>query len=162
MEITIRRDDDATVMNLVNSGFSEAPEKDGGFKDTQSGWQCALMTMKVWLERYPDLKRKRVIVMRPAAHAAADLQVLYATVDGRERWLAPDVPADGDVLVNSGTELILDWPAERAVIGLKSFGMGPQQMVALDLSQWSESGAAVPDESKARLTRALDRLVALL
>jgi hypothetical protein len=40
--------------------------------------------------------------------------------------------------------------------------MGPQQMVALDLSQWSEQRADISEESKARLNRALDRLVALL
>jgi uncharacterized protein YndB with AHSA1/START domain len=161
MEITITKDGEHTVMNLVNSGFSEAPEKDGSFKDTQSGWQCALMTLKVWVERYPSLNRKRTILMRPAAHAPARLHSLYATVDGRRQWLAPDIP-DGDVLVDSGTEVILDWPSERAVLGLKSFGMGPQQMVALDLSQWSEQRTAISEESKARLNRALDRLIALL
>lgn len=162
MEITITRDGGATVMNLVNSGFSEAAEKDGAFKDTQSGWQCALMTLKVWLERYPALTRKRAILMRPAAHAPSRLHSLYATADGRRQWLEPDIPSDGDVLVNSGTELILDWPSERAVLGLKSFGMGPQQMVALDFSQWSETGAEISEQSKARLNRALDRLVAAL
>ena len=162
MEITIAKDGDETVMNLVNSGFSEAPEKDDAFNDTVSGWQCALATMKVWIERYPALTRKRTILMRPAAHSRDRLHLLYATSDGRRKWLAPDVPADGDVIADSGTEVVLDWPAERAVLGLKSFGMGSQQMVALDLSQWSETGAAVSDETKARLNRALDRLLALL
>lgn len=162
MEITITKDGGDTVMNLVNSGFSEAPDKDGSFKDTQSGWQCALMTLKVWIERYPSLTRKRTILMRPAARVPARLHALYSTIEGRRQWFGPEIPADGDVLVDSGSELILDWPAERAVLGLKSFGMGPQQMVALDLSQWSETGAAISDQSKARLNRALDRLIALL
>ena len=161
MEITIAKDGDETVMNLVNSGFSEAPEQDGSFKDTVSGWQCALMTLKVWLERYPSLTRKRTILMRPAAPVPSRLHGLYATAEGRRQWLAPDIP-DGDVLVDSGTEVLLDWPSERAVLGLKSFGMGPQQMVALDLSQWSETAAPVSDESRARLNRALDRLQTLL
>jgi uncharacterized protein YndB with AHSA1/START domain len=160
MEITIEQDGGRTVMNLVNSGFSEAPEKDRSFKDTVSGWQCALATLKVWIERYPALKRKRAIVMRPSTHAPARLHQLYAAREDRRRWLGDELPFDGDVLVDSGTELLIDWPPERAVLGLKSFAMGPQLMAALDLSVWSETGAPIADESKARLDRALDRLMA--
>jgi uncharacterized protein YndB with AHSA1/START domain len=162
MEITITKDGDTTVMNLVNSGFSEKPEKEGAFRDTESGWQCALATMKVWLERYPHLRRKRTILMRPAVHQPERLHSLYATLDGRGQWLAPDLPVDGEMLAHTGTEVLLDWPAERAALGLKSFAMGPQQMVALDLSQWSETGSDLPAESRARLERALDRLVSVL
>ncbi|HEX4914954.1 MAG TPA: SRPBCC domain-containing protein, partial [Vicinamibacterales bacterium] len=90
MEITIEKDGDATVVNLVNSGFSEKPEKDRSFKDTESGWQCALTTMKTWLERYPELRRRRTILMRPAADPHGRLHALYATADGRSKWLPPD------------------------------------------------------------------------
>jgi uncharacterized protein YndB with AHSA1/START domain len=162
MEITITKDGDTTVMNLVNSGFSEKPEKDGSFRDTESGWQCALATLKLWLERYPDLRRHRTILMRAAPHQPERLQSLYATPEGRRQWLAPESPVDGETLAQTGTEVLLDWPAERAALGLKSFGMGPQQMVALDLSRWSETGASMTTESRARLERALDRLVSLL
>lgn len=160
MEITIEKNGDATVVNLVNSGFSEKPEKDGNFRDTESGWKCALATMKVWLEQYPALTRRREIVMRPKAHAPARLQSLYSTTDGRRQWLAPDLPVDGEIL-NTGTEVLLAWPPERALLGLKSFEMGPQQVVALDLSHWSETGI-MSDATRARLDRALDRLVNLL
>lgn len=161
MEITIKKDGNATVMNLVNSGFSEAADKYGSFRDTESGWKCALATMQVWLEQYPALRRRREIVMRPHAHAEQQRHALYSTADGRRQWLAPDLPVDGEML-NTGTEVLLNWPAERALLGLKSFDMGPQQMVALDLSQWSETGAAATDAMKARLNRALDRLITLL
>jgi uncharacterized protein YndB with AHSA1/START domain len=162
MEITIEKDGDETVVNLVNSGFSEKPEKDRGFKDTASGWQCALATMKTWLERYPRLKRRRTILMRPAADGSNRLHALYATTDGRSTWLPPDAPAEGELLCDTGTEVLLRWPAERAVLGLKSFMMGPQHMVALDLSQWSEQGDAISADTHERLNRALDRLVTLL
>lgn len=161
MEITIRKDGNATVMNLVNSGFSEAPEKDGSFRDTQSGWQCALATMQVWLEHYPTLRRRREIVMRPHPHSPERRHALYSTAEGRRQWLAPDLPVDGEI-VNTGTEVLLHWPAERALLGLKSFDMGPQQVVALDLSQWTETGTAASDAMKARLNRALDRLKSVL
>jgi uncharacterized protein YndB with AHSA1/START domain len=161
MEITITKDGSATVMNLVNSGFSEAPEKNGRFRDTESGWQAALATLQVWLEQYPALRRRREIVMRPHAHAAERRHSLYSTTDGRRQWLAPDLPADGEIL-NTGTEVLLAWPDERALLGLKSFEMGPQHVVGLDLSQWSETGAAASEAMKARLNRALDRLMTLL
>ena len=161
MEITIRKDGNATVMNLVNSGFSEAPEKKGSFRDTESGWKCALATMQVWLEQYPTLRRRREIVMRPHAHSAERRHQLYSTTAGRQQWLAPDFPVDGEIL-NTGTEVLLTWPAERALLGLKSFDMGPQQVVALDLSQWSGTGARASDDTKARMNRALDRLIGLL
>jgi hypothetical protein len=35
-------------------------------------------------------------------------------------------------------------------------------MVALDLSEWSATGADISEQSKARLYRALDRLIAVL
>jgi uncharacterized protein YndB with AHSA1/START domain len=162
MEITIEKDGDATVVNLVNSGFSEKPEKDRSFKDTESGWQCALTTMKTWLERYPELRRRRTILMRPAADPHQRLHALYATADGRSKWLPPDAPSDGDLLCDTGTEVLLRWPAERSVLGLKSFMMGPQHMVALDLSQWSEHGDPISADTNERLNRALDRLVTLL
>jgi uncharacterized protein YndB with AHSA1/START domain len=162
MEITIEQDGDATVVNLVNSGFSDRPEKARNVKDTESGWQCALTTMKTWLERYPQLKRRRTILLRPAADPDNRLHALYATDQGRSRWLPPDAPADGEVLCDTGTEVLLRWPAERAVLGLKSFMMGPQHMVALDLSQWSENGDGITPDTNDRLSRALDRLVTLL
>lgn len=54
------------------------------------------------------------------------------------------------------------WPAERALLGLKSFEIGPQQMVALDLSVWSASALRATADREARLNRALDRLVKVL
>ena len=167
MEITIAKDGDATVMNLVNSGFSESPEKHGTFRDTESGWKCALLTMKVWLERYPELKRRRTIVMRAKPHSPDRRHELYATANGRRQWLAPDIPADGEVLIDTGTEVMLDWPSEHSLLGLKSFDMGPQQMVALDLSVWSTfapaaDAASATADREARLNRALDRLITLL
>lgn len=161
LEITIQKNGDATVLNLVNSGFSEQPAKAGRFRDTESGWKCALLTLKFWLERYPALRRRRTIVMQPSTHTPARLHALYATPQDRRQWLAPDLPADGEMLLDTGTEVMLDWPSERALLGLKSFEMGPKPMVALDLSQWSATGAEIADDTRARLHRALDRLVKL-
>jgi uncharacterized protein YndB with AHSA1/START domain len=160
MEITIEKDGGETVMNLVNSGFSEAPEKDEKARGVDSGWQMALATMKLWLERYPMRARRHEIVVRPASYEAGRLHELFATARGRSLWLEPDIASAGEVLCDTGTEVLLSWDSRDAAIGLKAFAMGPQQMVALDYSCWPAEGEVDDaDASKARLTRALDRLV---
>jgi uncharacterized protein YndB with AHSA1/START domain len=160
MEITIEKDGGETVVNLVNSGFSEAPEKDEKARGVDSGWQMALATMKLWLERYPMRTRRHEIVVRPARYEAGRLHDLFATASGRALWLEPEIASGGEVLCDTGTEVLLSWDARDAAIGLKAFAMGPQQMVALDYSCWPVEGEAdAAGESKARLDRALDRLV---
>lgn len=162
LEITIERDGSETVMHLVNSGFSEAPEKDDNFRGVESGWLMALATMKRWLERYPLLTRRHELVVRPAAYDWQALRPLFATPDGRARWLEPDIPASGHVVCDTGREVLIAWDAANSVIGLKAFSMGPQQMVALDASCWAADGEEPVTDAKARMTRALDRLVSLL
>ena len=159
MEITIEKDGGETVMNLVNSGFSDAPEKDEKARGVDSGWQMALATMKLWLERYPMRSRRHAIVVRPSTHDADALRALFTTAAGRAAWLEPDIASSGEVLCDTGAEVLLSWDARDAAVGLKSFEMGPQRMVALDYSCWPAEGESVDlAESKARLTRALDRL----
>ena len=75
--------------------------------------------------------------------------------------MAPDVPHTGAVLCDSGPEVLLAVPGVDGVVALKSFAMGPQRMVGLDLSVWPAEGAK-PEDARARLNRALDRLIALL
>lgn len=162
MEITITKDGGDTVMNLVNSGFSEAPDKDEDFRGVVSGWQMALATMKLWLEQYPMRTRRHDLVVRPANYTAAALRPLYATPEGRAQWLEPDVRATGGVLCDTGAEVLLSCDERDGAIALKAFTTGPQQMLALDYSTWPADGAAPDGESKARLNRALDRLTSLL
>ena len=161
MEITITKDGGDTVMRLVNSGFSEDPKKDGTYKGTVSGWANALATMKLWLEHYPMRTRHHDLVVRTVAHTAEQIRPLYATVAGRAQWMPPDVPHTGEVLCDSGPEILLSLPGEDGAVALKSFSMGPQRMVGIDLSMWPEAGSTAPD-AKARLNRALDRLLTLL
>ena len=99
-----------------------------------SGWKGALATMKRWLEKYPERRRTHRIVMEPFAYTFEGLRPFFHTVEGRRRWLEPTVPADSDVLVDTGREVLLAWDAKEAVVGLKAFRMGPQSMLALDLS----------------------------
>jgi len=166
MEITITKDGDETVMHLVNSGFSTDPKKDDDFNGVVSGWAAALARLKVWLEHYPLRTRHHDLVVRPAEFTWEGLRPFYATAEARARWMEPDVPAGGRVLCDTGAELILALDDRDGTVDLKAFTMGPQRMVGLDLSVWPEGSAFAlcasadrVEETKARLNRALDRLV---
>jgi uncharacterized protein YndB with AHSA1/START domain len=161
MEITISKDAGDTVMRLVNSGFSEDPDKGETYKGTVSGWAHALTMMKVWLEQYPMRTRHHDLVVRTVPHTPEQLRPLYATEEGRAEWMPPDIARVGELLCDTGVELLFAMPDVDGTIALKSFQMGPQRMIGLDLSVWPAEGTAVVD-AKARLTRALDRLSGLL
>ena len=157
MEITITKQAGTTTMRLVNSGFSPDAKFDDEYDGVVSGWKCALATLKHWLERYPDLRRTHRIVIQPASYSWEQLWPWFHTADGRCQWLDPLVPSDSRVLVDSGREVLLEWPGENAMLGLKAFGMGPQRMLALDLSRWSKNPRAL-DDVTAQLNDGLARL----
>lgn len=161
MEITISKDGGDTVMRLVNSGFSEDAKKDDNFEGTVSGWAHALTTMKVWLEQYPMRTRHHDLVVRPVPHTVDQLRPFYATAEGRAQWMPPDVAHTGQLLCDSGPEVLLVHPGVDGIIALKSFAWSTGRMIGLDLSVWPEAGTT-PDNAKPRLERALDRLTALL
>jgi uncharacterized protein YndB with AHSA1/START domain len=161
MEITITKDGGETVMNLVNSGFADDPKKDDNFEGTVSGWAHALATMKVWLEQYPMRTRHHDLVVRPVPHTVQQLRPFYATVEGRAKWMPPDLAHTGEVLCDSGPEVLLAAPERDGVIALKSFAWSTGRMLGVDVSVWPAADAATED-AKARINRALDRLVSLL
>jgi uncharacterized protein YndB with AHSA1/START domain len=161
MEITISQEGGETVMHLVNSGFSEDPKKDDSYKGTVSGWAHALTTMKVWLERYPTRRRHHDLVVKPVPHTVEQLRPFYATLEGRAKWMPPDVLHTGEVLCDSGPEVLLSAPSVDGIVALKSFAWPGGRMIGVDLSVWPADNVAIED-AKPRLTRALDRLEALL
>jgi uncharacterized protein YndB with AHSA1/START domain len=161
MEITIASEAGDTTLRLVNSGFSEDARFDDEFEGVVSGWKMALGTLKVWLEQYPGQRRSHQLALQPAVYDNDRLQPLFATADGRSAWLTGLLPAAGAPLVDTGREVLLNWPEERAVLGLKAFRMGPQQMLALDYSAWPPAGghgSAVLDRLQQTLTRLTTRL----
>jgi uncharacterized protein YndB with AHSA1/START domain len=161
MEITIATEGGETTMRLVNSGFSEDARFDDEYEGVVSGWKMALATLKAWLEQYPDRRRVHRLAMQPAAYATDRLRPLFATPEGRHAWLADLVPGGETPLVDTGREVLLDWRGEQAVLGLKAFRMGPQQMLALDVSAWPTVPNDLPDLTP-RLQDALARLAARL
>ena len=161
MEITITQEGGETVVRLVNSGFSTDAKFDDEYDGVVSGWTMALATLKYWLERYAEQTRVHRIVIEPANYAWDTLHPLFHTVDGRRRWLEPLMPADASVLADSGREVLLAWGARDAVMGLKAFRMGPQPVLALDLSTWTTNPSGI-DELVGEMHAALRRLNASL
>jgi uncharacterized protein YndB with AHSA1/START domain len=159
MEITISREGGDTKIRLVNSGFSHDARFDDEFEGVVSGWEMALATLKYWLEHHAEARRTRQIVIEPADYTWPALQRLFRSVDGRKGWIEPLLPATAPVLADTGREVLLAWPSHAAVVGLKAFRMGPQPVVALDVSTWAPEAAAV-DQTPFR--EALTRLKAAL
>jgi uncharacterized protein YndB with AHSA1/START domain len=160
MEITISKEAGATTVRLLNSGFSHDSKFDDEFEGVVSGWDMALATLKYWLEHHPDDRRGHKIVIEPVTYSWDVLRPLFRTTDGRQQWLAPLVADNATVLADTGREVLLGWPLQQAVIGLKAFRMGPQSVVALDVSTWAESADLARIEGELR--GALRRLSSLL
>ena len=160
LEILIERAGGATVVRLLNSGFSPDAKFDDDFEGVVSGWKMALATLKYWLEHHDRAQRTHRIVIEPAQYEWSALMPLFATREGRRRWLEPMLPADATVLVETGREVLLAWPQRRGVIGLKAFRMGPQSVVALDYSAWPTEADHAGDIGE--LHAALIRLKATL
>jgi uncharacterized protein YndB with AHSA1/START domain len=157
LEITITREGGDTTIRLVNSGFSADAKFDDEFQGVVSGWKGGLATMKYWLEHHPDARRTHRIVIEPAAYTWSALEQPFHTVAGRRLWLEPLIRVDADVLVDTGREVLLAWPDQKAVLGLKAFRMGPQPVVALDFSTWAASPDV--DAVATHLRAALGRLI---
>lgn len=160
MEVTIERAEGDAVVRIVNSGFREDASFDDEYEGVVSGWTMALATLKHWLEHYPSSRRAHVFEMLSAPWDAATLKGLYATAEGRSAWLPPAMPAEAEVLADTGREVLLRWDEQRGVLGLKAFRMGPRPILALDFSGWHDA-APGGDEIGEALRGALARLAPL-
>jgi hypothetical protein len=149
------------VVRLLNSGFSPDAKFDDEFEGVVSGWKMALATLKYWLEHHDRATRTHRLVIEPAQYEWSALSTLFSTREGRRRWLEPTLQADAETLVDTGREVLLAWPQRQGVIGLKAFRMGPQPVVAADLSSWSPP-AQQPVDTDRELHAALIRLKTVL
>jgi len=62
-EYTIERRDGKTVLRLVSSGIPDAPEWDGFYNGTDSGWKSFLRTMRHYLEHHGGKPRTTIKVV---------------------------------------------------------------------------------------------------
>ena len=62
-EYTIERRDGKTVLRLVSSGIPDAPEWDGFYNGTDSGWRSFLRTLRHYLEHHGGRPRTTIKVI---------------------------------------------------------------------------------------------------
>lgn len=62
-EYTIERRDGKTVLRLVSSGISDAPEWDGFYNGTDSGWRSFFRTLRHYLEHHRGKPRATIKVV---------------------------------------------------------------------------------------------------
>src|SRR5262249_11372674 len=148
LEVTIETRGGSTVLRLVNSGFLEGADWQNEFDGVESGWIMALAVLRHYLANYFGPPRSSFLAMRPAVFSTDQLLPLHRTTDGVAQWLATGGSfsaigepfrialrgggiVTGKVLALTKSETQLSWTEEHAVIGLKSFHMGPQHMLAI-------------------------------
>ena len=66
-EYTIERRDGKTVLRLVSSGIPDAPEWDGFYNGTNSGWDSFLRTLRYYLEHNQGKPRTTIKIMGMAS-----------------------------------------------------------------------------------------------
>ena len=62
-EYTLERRDGKTVLRLVNSGIPDAPEWDGFYDGTDSGWDSFLRTLRHYLEHHGGKPRTTIKII---------------------------------------------------------------------------------------------------
>jgi uncharacterized protein YndB with AHSA1/START domain len=71
-EYTIERRDGKTVLRLVSSGIPDAPEWDGFYNGTNSGWNSFFRTMRYYLEHHRGKPRTTITVTGKLAGSLDD------------------------------------------------------------------------------------------
>ena len=71
-EYTIERRDGKTVLRLVSSGIPDAPEWDGFYNGTDSGWSSFFRTLRHYLEHHAGRPRTTIKVIGKASGSAED------------------------------------------------------------------------------------------
>ena len=188
IEITIASEGGETVITVVNSGFQtegtlddEALTFEGGtpwdevFSGVRSGWQMTLALLKEYLEHYARQPKRTFIVLKPAQLDARDALAWFTDEQHLARWLTrAGAPGDvgepstlelkdgtvieGRTIARTDLELSVAWPAEDAVLELKTFPLGDARMVALRCTCWNPDDVRF-GRLRAQCSEALLRLV---
>jgi uncharacterized protein YndB with AHSA1/START domain len=153
LEVNIGHEGGETVLTLVQSGFSDGAEWDDEYQGIDSGWQMALAVLKHYLENYLGRQRRHAVAMLPAQFSFQRLGPFYREEESLAQWLtragrlgkpgerfeltlANGDTMSGEVLADTGREVQLSWEEIEGAVALKAFSMGPQRMLAVDVSTW--------------------------
>jgi hypothetical protein len=71
-EYTLEHRDGKTVLRLVNSGIPDAPEWDGFYDGTESGWKSFLRTLRHYLEHHGGRPRTTIKVIGKVSGSPED------------------------------------------------------------------------------------------
>lgn len=176
--VTLRSDEDRTVIELVHAGL-DGRELEDLRAGTESGWTVTLQVLRHYLERCYGTPRKSAWVLGLAPARFDDLFARYTTADGLARWLtrAGSLPESGpyrlqltaggamtgEVLARyAPRELVMTWNELPGIVALRAFSVAPgAKLVGAHVASWT----APDDHMRAHvgaLSAAVDRLVASL
>jgi len=158
LEVEIEHHGGETLVTLINSGFLDGGAWDDEFEGISSGWQMALATLKLYLEKYFGRPRTQFMPMRPVrVDALPDLLPYYRTASGLARWLTDSGEVGepnsryaltlkggggwtGHVLVVTKAEVLLEANEIGGCVGLKAFAKAGEKSVNV----WSPFGPSTP------------------
>lgn len=122
-----------TRVELVHSGFPADSESGPLYQGCRSGWQMSLGQLKFYLENYDGQQRRELLLLEPCAE---DLAGLFRDAKARRRWLTLDDPPR-EVLVDTGSEVLMRWDAVGGTLELKQFEWGGTRYGCLRSSSWA-------------------------
>jgi uncharacterized protein YndB with AHSA1/START domain len=168
-----------TLVKIINSGFSVGVENYEEYEGVESGWQMALTILKQYLENHFSQPKSGFFAMQPAPVDYEKILHFFLEEEGLMRWLttsgaigAPGErysltlrdgsPMSGRVLTLTSREVALSWDEIDGVAELKAFRIGPRaRAVAVRGCGWG-----LPEERaleiEQMLSKAIDRLVAVI
>ena len=179
LEIQITGQEGGALVRIINSGFSVGVENDEEHEGVLSGWQMALAILKHYLENHFGEPKTGFFAMQPAPLDYEKILHYFLEEEGLMRWLTSSgaigaygeryaltlrdgSPMSGRVLAMTSREVAVSWDEIDGVAEIKAFRIGPRsRAVAVRGCGWNlaEERALEIDRM---LSKAIDRLVAVL
>jgi len=177
LEVRIAREGGATVVRLINSGFSEDAKWNEEYEGTDSGWRMALALLKEYLENYFGRSKKTLLILRPASYVHEQLREYFLDAAKLSQWLTTSgrigkpqescelvlrggAKVTGGVLAVTKWEAAISWKEIGGTLELKGFSMGPQRMLGVRVMIWNPD-SAVTAQVKVQMEAAVERLAAI-
>jgi uncharacterized protein YndB with AHSA1/START domain len=134
-EYTIERRDGKTVLRLVCSGIPDAPEWDGFYNGTDSGWASFLRTLRHYLEHHSGQPRTTIKIIGPSDASFEEAWArLTAALASRGRIVFDKRPTALEAVIPEAGDAYL-WHTMS--------GGGPKKFVYTLLSVYGKSPAEV-------------------
>ena len=161
------------------SNFLEGGEWDEEYRGIDSGWQTALAILKYYLEHYFGTPRQKALVIRPGDFSFERVAPYFREEAALARWLTHSgrigergeacnlvlkdgATVSGSVLSVTERQVAVGWKAERGVLELTAFALGPSvRAVCARVHAWTPGRDRIGGIEK-YLEASADRLLAEL